>query len=118
MKAGRDEAVQVFRQFAWALAGKLALMGQPWWLALLAMMAAGVVAGGANAFFITRLRVAAFIVTLALLFVGRGFALWITETRAMNLPGAFLDIGATRVAGVSGSVERRRIWLRPSPISV
>jgi hypothetical protein len=24
MKAGRDEAVQVFRQFAWALAGKLA----------------------------------------------------------------------------------------------
>ena len=24
MKAGRDEAVQVFRQFAWTLAGKLA----------------------------------------------------------------------------------------------
>lgn len=24
MKAGRDEAVQVFRQFAWNLAGKLA----------------------------------------------------------------------------------------------
>ena len=24
MKAGKDEAVQVFRQFAWTLAGKLA----------------------------------------------------------------------------------------------
>jgi ribose transport system ATP-binding protein len=100
LTGGVDLSVGAIMFIGAALAGKLALMGQPWWLALLAMMAAGVVAGGANAFFITRLRVAAFIVTLALLFVGRGFALWITETRAMNLPGAFLDIGATRVAGV------------------
>jgi ribose transport system permease protein len=41
-----------------------------------------------------------FIATLALLFIGRGFALWLTQTRAMNLPESFLHLGSTRLLGV------------------
>jgi ribose transport system permease protein len=69
-------------------------------LALGAMLGIGILFGAINAFFVTALRLIAFIVTLATLFVGRGFALWITETRAMNLPETFLQLGSMRVGGV------------------
>jgi ribose transport system permease protein len=39
-------------------------------------------------------------VTLATLYFGRGFGLWITETRAMNLPGDILRLGSDRILGV------------------
>src|SRR5688572_11746675 len=100
LTGGVDLSVGAIMFLGAAIAGKLALSGQPMWLSLSGMIGVGLVFGGVNAFFITRLRVAAFIVTLALLFVGRGFALWITQTRAMNLPETFLDIGATRLAGI------------------
>ena len=45
-----------------------------------------------NGWLITRLRMAPFIVTLAMLFVARGLGLWITETRAINLPEQFLQL--------------------------
>jgi ribose transport system permease protein len=48
---------------------------------------------------IARLRVIAFIATLVTLYLGRGLALWITETRAMNLPPAFHDLGAAQLWG-------------------
>jgi len=35
-----------------------------------------------------------------MLYVGRGFGLWLTETRAMNLPGTFLELGTSRWLGV------------------
>src|SRR6185503_14008166 len=73
---------------------------QPLPLALAAMLGIGLVFGAINAVFITSLRIVAFIVTLATLFVGRGFALWITETRAMNLPENFLQLGSARMAGI------------------
>ena len=41
-----------------------------------------------------------FVVTLATFYVGRGLALWITQTRAMNLPESFLQLGAVKLAGV------------------
>jgi ribose transport system permease protein len=97
---GVDLSVGAIMFVAAAVAGKLALAGQPLGLALGAMLAVGAGCGALNAFFITRLRLVAFIVTLALLFVGRGFALWLTQTRAMNLPEEFLRLGAGRVAGV------------------
>jgi ribose transport system permease protein len=40
------------------------------------------------------------VVTLATLNLGRGLALLVTETRAMNLPAGYLEMGAMRVAGV------------------
>jgi ribose transport system permease protein len=83
-----------------ALAGKLVLGGQPLWLACVGILLTGVLYGAINATFITRLRVIPFIVTLATLYFGRGLGLWITETRAMNLPDSILRIGTASIAGI------------------
>lgn len=83
-----------------AIAGKMVLAGQPIGFALAVMVTCGLSFGALNAFFITRARLAPFIVTLALLFIGRGFALWFTQTRAMNLPDGFLHLGSARLLGL------------------
>jgi len=98
--AGVDLSIGAIMFVAAAVAGKMAMAGMPLPAALLAMVAVGVVFGATNAFFITRVRVAAFIVTLATLFIGRGAGLWITETRAMNLPDSFLHLGSAHWLGV------------------
>lgn len=100
LTAGVDLSVGAIMFVAAAVAGKMTQAGQPFPLVLVTMLAIGLACGGVNAFFITRLRLVAFIVTLALLFVGRGFALWITQTRAINLPDSFLQLGSTRLAGI------------------
>jgi ribose transport system permease protein len=100
LTAGVDLSVGAIMFVAAAVAGKMIQLGQPLPLVFLAMLALGPALGAINGFFITRLRLAAFIVTLALLFVGRGFALWLTQTRAINLPDFFLQLGATRLVGV------------------
>jgi len=64
------------------------------------MLAVGLAVGSFNALFITRFRIVAFIVTLATLYLVRGFGLRLTETRAMNLPDSFLQLGSARLAGV------------------
>jgi ribose transport system permease protein len=53
-----------------------------------------------NAVLITRLRIVAFIATLGTLYVGRGLGLWLTQTRAMNLPDSFLALGSAKWLGV------------------
>ncbi len=100
LTAGVDLSVGAIMFVAAAVAGKLTLNGAPVGLALAAIVLIGLAGGLINAFFITRLRIVAFIVTLAMLYLGRGFALWLTQTRAMNLPDSFLLIGTTRLAGV------------------
>lgn len=101
LTAGVDLSVGAVMFVGAAVAGKMALAGSPWPLALGAMLVVGILFGAVNAFFIARLKIVAFIVTLALLFIGRGFALWITETRAMNLPESFSQLGSARLAGIS-----------------
>jgi ribose transport system permease protein len=81
------------------VAVKLALNGQPLALAVAAALSAGLLSGAVNAALVTRLRIPAFIVTLGTLYIGRGFGLWLTETRAMNLPENLLQIGAARILG-------------------
>jgi ribose transport system permease protein len=100
LTAGVDLSVGAVMFVGAAVAGKMVLAGQPLPLALMAMLGIGLVFGAINAMFIAGLRIVAFIVTLATLFVGRGFALWITETRAMNLPESFLHLGSARVVGI------------------
>lgn len=100
LTTGVDLSVGAMMFVGGAVAAKLVQAGQPAALALAAMLGCGVALGAVNALFITRVRLAPFIVTLALLFIGRGFALWLTETRAMNLPQWFLHLGTTRVLGV------------------
>ena len=100
LTAGIDLSVGAIMFVAAAVAGKMMLGGVALPFALGAMLAIGLAVGAVNAFFITRIRVVAFIVTLSILFIGRGLGLWITETRAMNLPESFLQLGAGRLLGM------------------
>ncbi len=100
LTAGVDLSVGAIMFVAAAVAGKMALAGWPLPFILPVMVAVAIVFGAFNAFFVTKVRVAAFIVTLATLFIGRGLGLRITETRAMNLPDSFLELGSARWLGV------------------
>jgi ribose transport system permease protein len=51
-----------------------------------------------------RLRLLPFIVTLAVLYAGRGLGLLLTQTRAMNLPESVLRLGAGRLLGLPSPV--------------
>ena len=53
----------------------VAILGMPWPLAIIGALAAGAFAGAINGFLITRTRIPAFIVTLGMLGIARGFAL-------------------------------------------
>ena len=83
-----------------AIAGKMMLGGQPLPLCLLAMLAVGAAGGAINAILTTRLRLVAFLATLATLYIGRGVGRWITQTRAMNLPDSFLALGSSKWLGI------------------
>jgi ribose transport system permease protein len=100
LTAGVDLSVGAIMFVAAAVAGKMMLNGAPLWLALAVIVLIGLAGGSINAFFVMRFRIVAFIVTLATLYLGRGFALWLTQTRAMNLPDSFLLLGTTRFFGV------------------
>jgi len=104
LTAGVDLSVGAIMFLSAAIAGKLALAEWPLSVALVVILVIGLVFGAVNALFITRFRIMAFIVTLATLYLGRGLALWITQTRAMNLPESFLLLGTTRVAGVPAPI--------------
>lgn len=60
----------------------------------------GVVLGAANAFFIVRLGIAPFIVTLSTLFFFRGAGTLMTSSRQFDFDRAMLDFGLSSVAGV------------------
>jgi len=100
LTAGVDLSVGAIMFVAAAVAGKLVLGGAPLPVALLAILAVGIVYGAFNALLITRLRIIAFIATLGTLYIGRGLGLWITQTRAMNLPDSFLALGSAKWLGV------------------
>lgn len=97
---GVDLSVGSVMFVAVAVAGTLVFGGQPLWVGSLAALAVGAAAGAFNAVFITGLRAVAFFVTLATLFVWRGFGLWLTNTRAMNMPDRVTQLGAADVLGV------------------
>ncbi len=100
LTAGIDLSVGSIMFVSAAVAGKMVLSGQPLWLACLTIVLTGLLFGAFNALCITRLKIIPFIVTLATLYFGRGLGLWLTETRAMNLPESVLRIGSSRVAGI------------------
>jgi ribose transport system permease protein len=100
LTAGVDLSVGSVMFVAVALAGKMIFGGQPIWLAFLTAVLIGGLAGAINAFFVTRLKIVAFIVTLSMLFAARGFGLWITQTRAMNMPDGVTSIGTGSFLGI------------------
>jgi ribose transport system permease protein len=97
---GVDLSVGSVMYVAVAVGGGLVFAGQPIWLGTIAALAAGAAAGSINAMFITHFRAVPFIVTLATLFVWRGFGLWLTNTRAMNMPTAVTELGAATLLRV------------------
>lgn len=104
LTAGIDLSVGAIMFVSAAVAGKMVLDDVPLPLTLLAAVLVGLVFGAVNAFFVARLGVLAFVVTLATLYMGRGLGLWITETRAMNLPPGLLELGTARILGVPSPV--------------
>ena len=100
LTAGVDLSVGAIMFVGAGIAGKMALGGQSLSLCLLVMIGIGVLGGAVNALLVTRLKLVAFIATLATLYIGRGTGRWITQTRAMNLPDSFLALGSAKWLGV------------------
>jgi len=105
LTAGIDLSVGSVMFLAGSIAGTLVVhAGWPLPAVLLVMIGAGCVTGTINGLLITRLRMAPFVVTLAMLFLARGLGLWITETRALNLPDSFRQLATARILGVPSPV--------------
>jgi len=100
LTAGIDLSVGSLMFVSAALAGKLVLEGSSLPAAFLVVILAGVAGGAVNGLAVTRLGIKPFVVTLSTLYIGRGFALWLTETRALNLPETLLAVGSARLLGV------------------
>ncbi len=100
LTAGVDLSAGAIMFVAAAVAGKLTLAGEPLPVALLAIVGVGMLAGTVNALLVARFGILPFIATLGTLYGGRGFGLWLTQTRAMNLPDSFLALGTAKLGGV------------------
>lgn len=100
LTAGVDLAVGSVMFVAAAVGGKL-LLGADWPApaVLGVMLAVGALGGLLNALLITRLGIIAFIATLGTQYLERGLGLWITQTRAMNLPDGFTHLASARPLG-------------------
>lgn len=98
--AGIDLSVGSMMFLSAAVAGRLLASGFPLWAGFLAMALVGLAVGLANGFISTRFGVPPFLVTLAVLYMGRGFGLLLTETRQLSLPEGFLRVGQASVLGI------------------
>jgi ribose transport system permease protein len=100
LTAGIDLSVGSTMFVAAAVAGKMLLGGASIPLAIVGALCVGLGFGLVNALLVAYLSMQPFIATLATLFLGRGLALLITETRSLNLPDSFAHFGAQRVLHV------------------
>ncbi|MDX1963230.1 MAG: ABC transporter permease [Pirellulales bacterium] len=96
LTGGVDLSIGSLMFVAMAVSGKMIAAGQPIWLSLACGVVVGLAGGAINGLLITRLRVLPFIATLAMLFILRGLGLWLTQTRALNMPSAVTELAAAR----------------------
>ncbi|WP_158817999.1 ABC transporter permease [Methylocapsa sp. S129] len=82
----------------------LYLTGLPLVLQIPIILMIGAIFGAVNAWFVTRLRIAAFIVTLATLFIGRGLALYFSETKMVFQSDAVQTLGRSSFMGVPWAI--------------
>ena len=82
----------------------LYLRSAPLPLAVAVLMLLGCAFGAVNAVFITRLWIAPFIVTLSALFIGRGLALWLSDTRDVYQSDLVLQLGRGNAFGVPWAI--------------
>jgi simple sugar transport system permease protein len=79
--------------------------GWPTWLAMLAVLVIGGVIGLLNGFMVVKLRLNAFIVTLAMLIVLRGMLVGVTKGGTLfDMPDAFFVLATTTILGLPLSV--------------
>lgn len=124
LTAGIDLSVGSIMYLSSVVAGvALTQWGTPLWLALAIALGTGLVYGAINAFFITRLNIVPFIVTLSTLIAGRGLGLAITKSRSITLPNSMFEFGYLRPFGISiaiwifaGVVLAAVIVLRLTPL--
>ena len=100
LTAGVDLSVGSIMFLAVAVSGKLIFNGYPLSIGIVAGLLVGVVGGAINGLFVVRWKVTAFIATLAMLFIARGFGLWLTNTRAMNMPDSVTLLGSSSLMGI------------------
>src|ERR1700733_4870422 len=80
-------------------------VGLPWWLAIPVVLLTGAVVGAINGFLIVRLRLNAFIVTLAMLILLRGVQLGTTSGKTLfDLPSGYLYLGSGKWIGIPVSI--------------
>jgi len=103
LTAGIDLSVGAVMYLAVAVMGSY-FAGLPWEGSLLICLAVGLAFGAVNGFFVVQVRVAAFITTLAMLFIGRGMALYITQTKMVFFEPAILDLGRAFYLGIPWSI--------------
>lgn len=104
LTAGIDLSVGSIMFLAGVISGKLVVAGFPLWMACILVLVIGVLFGLINGAFIFKAKVIPFIVTLATFYVGRGLGLFISETRAVNLPESFLKIGSAKFFGIPAPI--------------
>jgi ribose transport system permease protein len=104
LTGGIDLSVGAVMFLGAAVCGWLIGRGAPWWAGGLALLAVGPAAGLLHGAAVARLRLTPFVVTLSSLFVLRGLGLWVSRTRAMNLPDEFRHLAAGTVLGVPAPV--------------
>ena len=92
LSAGVDLSVGAVMYLA-AVAIGMGLPNAPVWICLLSSLIVGGLFGAVNASLVVRLGLPAFIVTLALLFVGRGLGLFFSSTRIVYANTAMADLG-------------------------
>ena len=101
--AGIDLSVGATMYVSAAFLG-LDLPNVPAPLGILAMAGMGALFGAFNALFIVGLRIAAFVTTLATLFIGRGLALYLSETKNIFGSDTILAFGQGRALGIAYAV--------------
>ncbi len=101
LTAGIDLSVGANMYLSAVVAGLLMKdYGVPVWLAFVVCLLVGILFGTFNAFFITKLKVIPFVVTLATLVAGRGLALLITKSQAVGFPDSVIRIGSATLLGI------------------
>jgi ribose transport system permease protein len=110
LTAGIDLSVGATMYVAAVVMGELLGAESSLLLALLICIAVGLIIGLVNGTIIARLGVVPFVVTLAILFIGRGFGVFVSGSRAVQFPDSVLRFAAARLP--------TPVWDIPAPILV
>jgi ribose transport system permease protein len=100
LTAGIDLSVGSTMFVTAVVAGKMVISGYSLVATISAALAVGLAFGVINAILVAYVSMQPFIATLGTLFLGRGLALQMTQTRSMNLPEDFARLGAARIIGI------------------